>query len=114
MRSFLLTTLIAAAPLTASAQVQKLELTDPAWQLAGDDTKVETHLGRPALRLRMGTALRPDVVFKDGTIEFDMALTPHRAFIYVQFRIQAEGEHEEYYFRSHKSELPDAIQYTPV
>ncbi len=41
-------------------------------------------------------------------------MTPYRSFAYVQFRIQADGEHEEFYFRPHKSGLPDAIQYTPV
>jgi hypothetical protein len=71
-------------------------------------------LGRKALRFRTGAAVRRDVRFEDGTIELDIATTGHRAFVYVQFRIEADGEHEEFYFRPHKSGLPDAIQYTPV
>jgi len=31
----------------------------------------------------------------------------------VGLRRQGEGEYEEFYFRTHKSELPDAIQYVP-
>ncbi len=96
----------AAEPLT-------LDVNDEAWKLDGD-ARVDTHLGRPALQIRTGSAAREDVKMEDGTLEFDVAPTPHRAFVYVKFRIQGDGEHEEFYFRTHKSELPDAIQYTPV
>jgi hypothetical protein len=96
----------AAEPLT-------LNVKDAAWKLGGD-ARVESHLGRPALRISTGNAVREDVKMEDGTIEFDVATTPHRAFVYVQFRIRSAGEKEEFYLRTHKSEQPDAIQYTPV
>lgn len=96
-----------------AAEPLRLDVTDAAWKLDGD-ARVETHLGRPAIQIRTGTAAREDVQMEDGTIEFDVAPTTHRAFVYIQFRIQSDGEHEEYYLRTHKSELPDAIQYTPV
>ena len=52
--------------------------------------------------------------FADGTVEFDLALTGDRSFVYLQFRMVSDEEHEEIYFRPHQSLLPDAIQYTPV
>jgi hypothetical protein len=39
--------------------------------------------------------------------------TGERAFAYIHFRMQSEGESEAIYFRLHKSRLPDAIQYDP-
>ena len=86
---------------------------NPTWKLAGD-ARVEDHLGRKAIRMSSGFAHCENVRFEDGTIELDLAVTPYRSFAYVQFRIQGSGEHEELYFRPHKSGLPDAIQYTPV
>jgi hypothetical protein len=91
-----------------------LEFNHSGWEYLGDETKVETFDGHTALRMRTGAAVRRDVVFAKGTIEFDMQLTGYRAFSYVRFRVQNDGEFEEFYFRSHKSLLPDAIQYTPV
>jgi hypothetical protein len=63
-----------------------------------------------------GHRSRGDSAFEllDGTIEFDLQVTPHRSFSYLYFRMQTDDEHEEVYFRSHKSLLPDAVQYTPV
>ena len=87
---------------------------DSGWTLSGDDTRVEGVRGEPALRLRNGLAVRPEVVFQDGTIEFDLEVTPHRAFVYLQFRRQSDRDFEAIYFRTHKSELPDAVQYDPV
>lgn len=84
------------------------------WELSGDGVRLEAVRGVPAIRLRTGRAIRRDALVQDGTIEFDMAVTPHRSFVYLQFRMVTDDEHEEIYFRPHKSELPDAIQYTPV
>jgi 3-keto-disaccharide hydrolase len=84
------------------------------WELEGEGTKVETFMGRSALRMRTGRAIQRDVRFQDGTIELDVLTTGHRSFFYVQFRMASDEEHEELYFRPHKSDLPDAIQYTPI
>lgn len=83
------------------------------WEFAGD-AKAGEFQGRPALQMSNGRALRRDVSLRDGTIEFDVAVTRHRSFVYVQFRIADEGHLEEIYFRPHKSSLPDAVQYSPV
>ncbi len=87
---------------------------DAEWQLLGEGTRVEDYRGARALRMRTGGAVRRDVVFRDGTIEFDLSMSPHRSFVYLRFRLLGEDEGEEIYFRPHKSSLPDAIQYTPV
>jgi hypothetical protein len=71
-------------------------------------------MGRQALRLRNGVAVRPDVSLEDGSIDFDVGVTDHRSFVYIQFRQVADGENEEIYLRPHKTGLPDAIQYAPV
>lgn len=87
---------------------------DSGWTLSGNDTRIEQHQGVPAIRMNTGRAVRRDVQLENGTIEFDVELIPWRTFVYVQFRIEADGELEEIYFRPHKSGLPDAVQYNPV
>ena len=52
--------------------------------------------------------------FEDGAIEAEVQLTGHRAFVYARFRDAGDGNWEEIYLRAHKSDLPDALQYTPV
>jgi hypothetical protein len=100
--------------LSAAAEAQKLAFTAEGWELWGADSRIEDYLAQESLRLRTGRAIRRDVGFRDGTIEVDMAVTPHRAFAYLQFRIQRDGEYEAIWFRTHKSRHPDAIQYSPL
>ena len=107
-----LATALLALPIRAD-ESRELAVDGPGWQLDGE-ARVGSHIDRAALQLRTGNAVLEDVTMEDGTVELDLAVTPHRAFVYLKFRIQAEGEYETFYFRSHKSELPDAIQYTPV
>jgi hypothetical protein len=71
-------------------------------------------MGRESLRLRNGIALRPMCHSRTGTIDFDVAVTDNRSFVYIQFRQVADGENEEIYLRPHKANLPDAVQYAPV
>ena len=54
-----------------------------------------------------------DVQFLDGTLEFDVAVSTRRNFPMVGLRRQEKGEYEEFYFRTHKSELPERYQYVP-
>ena len=85
------------------------------WDYSAAPTRsVGTFLGREALRLRNGVAVRSDVSLQDGTIDFDVAVTEHRSFVYIQFRQVKEGENEEIYLRPHKTNLSDAVQYAPV
>ena len=87
---------------------------DKTWELEGEGTAIAKEDGRDVLQMTTGFAHRRDVKFQDGTIDFEVQVTRRRSFVYVNFRAQSEGEHEEFYLRPHKSELPDALQYAPV
>lgn len=96
-------------------QLQSVQLPlDSGWVLSGAGTRIETHRGLPIIAIDNGRATRRDVALEDGTIEFDVEMTDARSFVYLQFRMESETEFEEIYFRPHKSELPDAVQYNPV
>jgi hypothetical protein len=97
-----------------AARAQQISFADPQWKIAGDSTRVETFDGRQTLRMETGSAERADIKFEDGTIDVDLMTSRRRSFVYIIFRAQNEGEHEEFYLRPHKSGLPDAAQYAPV
>lgn len=115
--------LIAAAGiaigLATSASAAKLPGFDPGeWVVTDPAARTENYLGQKALRLRGGKAYRTDILFENGTIEFDFAPSTARraSFIGVEFRIQMEGGKQNYehiYFRPHKSGQWDSVQYTP-
>jgi hypothetical protein len=68
----LITVLLVAATVPASAQ-QALSF-ESGWDYSGaGEHAVGPFLGREALRLRFGGAVRPDVSLQDGTIDFDAA-----------------------------------------
>ena len=84
------------------------------WTL-NDSAKVESVDGRDVLDIRQnGRALLRDARLQDGTIDADVMVSRKRSFVYVNFRVQDEGNAEEFYLRPHKSGLPDALQYGPV
>jgi hypothetical protein len=105
--------LLTGCLLSAAALGRDLPFSDGGWKLSGD-ARIETYLGRRALRMRTGGAIRRDIALRDGTVDFDIAVTTHRTFSSFFLREVSEGEAEEFYIRTHKSELPDAIQYNPV
>ncbi len=106
-----------AASLATSASAAKLPGFAPGeWVVTDPAARTETYLGQKALRMRNGKAYRTDILFENGTIEFDIAPKARASFIGVEFRIQMEGGKQNYehiYFRPHKSGLWDAVQYTP-
>lgn len=94
---------------------QAVSFDDPAWTFTPPAAgRVAEHLGRRALVIGNGRAVRKDIRLADGTIEFDIAVTGRRAFVYLQLRMVSDTEYEEIYFRPHKNGLPDAVQYSPV
>lgn len=101
-----------AAALSGDVPARVLPL-DTGWESTGE-VRLEPYLGKPAMRFRTGRAVRRDVVFEDGTIDALVAVSGRRSFAYVQFRMQGDEEHEEFYLRPHKSSLPDSLQYAPV
>ena len=100
--------------LPSVSHAQALPFSDGKWELHGDSTRIETVDGRGVLRLTTGGAYRRDVSLLDGTIDADVKVTRRRSFVYLNFRMQTDEEHEEFYLRPHKSLLPDAVQYSPV
>lgn len=107
-------TLAALAILAPRLAAQQLSFSDTQWKLGGDSTRVETFDGRQTLSMVTGTAERPDLKFQDGTIDVDVMTSRRRSFVYLLFRMQGDGDREEFYLRPHKSGLPDAAQYAPV
>jgi hypothetical protein len=78
------------------------------------DAKFEDFLGRQALILRNNThVIRSGIEFTDGTIEFDLSPTDKGHFTAVTFRRESVQNHENIYFRAHKSGKYDAMQYAP-
>jgi hypothetical protein len=108
----------ALAALSSRALVQqqdgRIPLDSATWEISGEGSRIEQYKGVRALRMRTGRAINRKVRMRDGTIEYDMEVTPNRSFVYATFRMQSEEESEEIYFRPHKSSLPDAFQYTPT
>ncbi len=58
-------------------------------------------------------AVRSDIEFIDGTIEFDIAPMEKGNFVAVIFRRASPTNHENIYFRIHRSGLYNALQYAP-
>jgi hypothetical protein len=89
---FVLATLLIAVSLTARTLAQQeLPLSDGKWVFAGERTAVVKDSGRDVLQIETGRAERRDVRFENGTIEFDVQVTRRRSFVYVYFRIAADG-----------------------
>jgi hypothetical protein len=101
----------------ADAQVSNVSVPgfDGRWEIDERSAKVGTHLGRPAILVR-GNAppvLAADVDFADGTIEFDLSAMPGGHFVGFVFRYADGANHENVYFRLHKSGEFEAVQYAP-
>ncbi|MEL6653836.1 MAG: hypothetical protein AAFQ87_23820, partial [Bacteroidota bacterium] len=86
---------------------------DTRWQIDGEYS-LETYQGKDCIWLKNGKATLPDVRFRNGVIEYDVAFSTKRGFFGAHFRAQDDLNFEEYYMRAHQSGNPDAMQYTPV
>lgn len=100
------------SPVAAYSQVVPFD--SGRWKIQAKESKVVEHLGRKSLYLKGGLAWIQDSEFTDGVIEFDMAFAPDRGFMGTIWRMQDEGNYEEFYVRPHQSGNPDANQYQPV
>ncbi|HSC29720.1 MAG TPA: hypothetical protein VLD67_20755 [Vicinamibacterales bacterium] len=107
--------LLLAGMVSAQAPSERrLSFSEKGWELRGERTAIVKDGARDVLQVETGLAYRRDVRFENGTIDFDVQVTRRRSFVYVHFRVAADGEREEFYVRPHKSGLPDAVQYAPV
>jgi len=101
---------VIAVCINLSAEPVTVPFDSGRWNLGGADTV--SYLGRSAI---MGTAQLEDVEFKNGTIEFSVAVDGNSSYPGVFFRIQSPLNNERFYIRPHRAGLyPDALQYTPT
>jgi hypothetical protein len=84
------------------------------WDILDREGRLMRYLGRQSLFLDRGIALMPDVLFADGTIEFDVAVHGQFGFAGVLFRAASADDYELIYVRTHRSRQWDALQYTPI
>jgi hypothetical protein len=87
---------------------------DDAFEFTGEGHRFEAYRGRDALFLPAGRAWIKGSDLRDGTIEFDIAVSPARGFSGVAFRGVDLTDYEHFYIRHHLSGKPDTSQYTPV
>lgn len=96
------------------SQKTSVSFKDSKWKINAEAHQIETYKGQQCIHIDRGSAVLPEVQFKNGIIEFDMVLPENRQFSGVWFRWQNETNYEEFYFRPHQSGKADATQYTPV
>ncbi len=85
----------------------------PRWKITAKEAVLEEYLGKPCLKITNGSALLSDAAFRNGIIEFDIAIEHARYFPGMGFRVQDSANAEEFYLRPHQSGNPDAMQYYP-
>jgi hypothetical protein len=85
------------------------------WQLDPRSAQIGERLGQQALLVRgqAPPAFAAGMEFTDGTIEFDLAPMPGGNFLGLVFRYVSPTEHENIYFRLHRSGSFEAVQYAP-
>jgi sugar lactone lactonase YvrE len=75
------------------------------------DGDVVEHLGRTCL---IGSAYLPNIAFKNGIIEFDVALDGSRGYPGITFRATSPFAYEHLYIRPHAGLRNDGMQYAPA
>jgi hypothetical protein len=112
--SLLGTKRVAEAQVSGDIAVPGASAGDTGWVFKGQSRQVD-HLGRHAIQIRTGSAYRRDLVFADGTIEFDFApVSERRYFLGLMFRMSGEDDWEDIFFRPHSLGGWDALQYEGV
>lgn len=77
--------------------------------------KPAEYQGRNSLLVDGGAAVLKDFEMRDGVVDVDVATPAKRGFFGILFRLAGDGANGEWvYLRTHKSGLPDAMQYTPI
>ena len=88
-------------------------LNDKLWTIQAKSFVLENYHGNDAIYIHQGGATLKDVEFLNGTIEFDVYLTPRQSFPGVYFRQFDEQNDESFFLRPHLSGKPDANQAAP-
>lgn len=110
----LIATVFLLAGEARAQSMQTVPFDSPRWEIQGEDQSLVLYKGKEALRLKGAQAWLEDVAFNTGTFEFDIAFPSERGFQGVRWQTQDRANFEEFYFRSHLSDKPDANQYNPV
>ncbi|WP_420571142.1 family 16 glycoside hydrolase [Kordia sp.] len=97
----------------AQLESKSIPMETSAWNApAKASVKFESFDGRNTMLLN-GKITVNDLNFSSGTLEVDVYAKTARSFAGIIFR-EKEGTMEEVYMRLHKSQQPDAVQYTPT
>ncbi|TXF90914.1 hypothetical protein FUA23_03700 [Neolewinella aurantiaca] len=118
----LLAVILSLAP--AAAQ-KKIPMQASAWELNGNAAEFISHLGTPSLLLDEGTADATgdnivtvnDLVFANGTIEYDVAMAANTRFTSIHFRRKDGANSEHFYLRANAVGDPNvnsAVQYAAI
>ena len=99
-------------PLSIRAQLIPIDTTH--WDIKARAHVIENFKGVNAIYLQAGSITLKDVEFLNGSIEFDIFLKEEQAFPGVYFRLQENGDGEQFYVRPHQAGNPDANQAAPI
>ncbi len=105
----------------ALAKAEILPFDDDNWvfvagtQIGEQGDQQTLRLGVPAegAPFGFGLAIAKTAPFTNAIVEYDIKLTKGRTFGGLRFRVQGEGDFEDFYLRGHQSGNPDANQYMP-
>ena len=112
MKLTILTTL--AFTLQLSVFAQNVNLDTLNLEIQAHAYVLEKYKGVDAIYLQRGTITLKDIIFLNGTIEYDIFLKEERGFPGVYFRAQdSTDDAEHFYMRPHQSGNPDANQAIP-
>ena len=87
---------------------------EESWEFKAKAFVLENYRGKDAIYIQQGAALLKDTQFLNGTIEFDVFLTPRQSFPGVYFRLFDKQNGESFFLRPHLSGKPDANQAAPT
>lgn len=101
-----------------NTEVIKIPMKASQWEFAAGKVEFITHKGVPAMKMleNSGYTLPKDVIFENGTIEFDLELIDG-PFVGFSFRRESADESEYFYLRPYRAGNPmgeDAAQYAPI
>ncbi|MGB7317959.1 MAG: hypothetical protein WBC85_08345, partial [Planktotalea sp.] len=112
---------LVCASLGSAALADPVPMEDASFAFIAN-AELTKHAGRDAIVLAspaggapfsFGAAVLKDIGLKNGTIEYDVTFGDTRTFVGANFRMQDQGNYEEFYMRAHQSGNPDANQYMP-
>lgn len=78
---------LALVSISSICVAETIPFSDDAWEFSGKEIRVETVGGQEALFVKNGRAMLKDVVFQNGTLEFDMMNDGSRGFSGAYWRM---------------------------